>query len=247
MDTPCRSDYSKLIMTRESLGIDSYIHVYNRGVKKMPIFRERKDLQRLLFNLYYFNHIDRMPENWKRELEILGDPSNFQWPEAWGERKPVVSILAFSIMPNHIHLMIKEIVEGGTSKFMHRVTMSYSKFINEKYEESGSLFQGAFKSRLVEEDVDFRNLAVYIMVKNPFELYSGGVKKAVQHFDDAYERMADDPFNSLGTYAGTHESPIITKDLLGELFETPESFKEFARETMLYRLDQLTSEFEFDN
>ena len=185
-----------------------------------------------------------MPENWKRELEMSGDSANFQWPDAWGEREPIVSILAFSIMNNHLHLIIKEIVEGGTSKFMHRVSMGYSKFINEKYEESGSLFQGPFKARLIEEDTDFRNLAVYVMVKNPFELYPGGLQRAIENFDDAYERMAKDPLNSLGEYSNVRPSPIITKDLLGELFETPESFKEFARESMLYRLDQLTSEFD---
>jgi len=212
----------------------------------MPIFRERKDLRRLLFNLYYFNHADRMPENWKRELEIVGDPACFRWPEAWGEREPIVSILAFSIMDNHLHLLIKEIVEGGTSKFMHRVSMAYSKFINEKYEESGSLFQGAFKSRLVEEDTDFRNLAVYVMVKNPFELYPGGLQCAIEHFNDAYKQAATDSFNSLGVYAGVKESPVIAKDLLGELFETPKIFKEFARESMLYRLDQLTSKFDLN-
>ena len=109
---------------------------------------------------------------------------------------------------------IKEIIEGGTSRFMHRVSMAYSKFINEKYEESGSLFQGAFKSRLIEEDADFRNLAVYVMVKNPFERYPGGLRQAIEHFDDAYERMAGDPFSSLGAYTGRQASPIITKDLL---------------------------------
>jgi hypothetical protein len=82
------------------------------------------------------------------------------------------------------------------------------------------------------------------MVKNPFELYPGGLQQAIEHFDDAYERTTRDSFNSLGTYTDTRVSPIITKDLLGELFETPESFKEFARESMLHRLDELVSEFE---
>lgn len=232
-------------MIRESFGVDSYAHVYTRGVKKLPIYRQKKDLCRLLLNFYYFNHADRMPNNWRRELKVTGDPAHFEWPDAWGERQPIVSILAFSIMPNHLHLMIKEIVEGGISKFMHRVSMSYSKFINEKYEESGSLFQGAFKSRLIENDNDFRNLAVYIMVKNPFELYPGGLRHAIENFDDAYDQIARDPLNSLGGYAGARLSSIITKDLLGELFETQESFRGFARDTMLYRLDQLTSE-EFD-
>jgi len=243
MDTACPSQYS-VDMARQSLGVDTYIHVYNRGVKKLPIYRKRTDLQRLLFNLYYFNHIDRMPDNWRRELKTSEGLMDFHWPDTWGERQPIVSILAFSVMSNHLHLMVKEIIEGGTSRFMHRVSMGYSKFINEKYEESGILFQGPFKSRVVEEDTDFRNLAVYVMVKNPFELYPGGLRRAIGNFDDAYERMASDPFNSLGTYSGTRISPIVTKDLLGELFETPDSFKEFARESMLYRLDQLTSEFE---
>lgn len=231
-------------MTREAFGIGSYMHIYNRGVKKMLIFRQKGDLRRLLSNLYYFNHADSMPDNWRRELEMSGNLERLQWPDEWEEREPIVSILAFNIKDNHLHLMIKEIVDGGTSRFMHRVCMSYSKFINEKYDESGSLFQGAFKSRTVEEDTDFRNLAVYIMVKNSFELYSGGLQKAIENFDDAYEWADKDPFNSLGEYTGTQPSPIIEKDLLGELFETPKSFKEFARESMLYRLDHLKSEFD---
>jgi len=230
-------------MARQAFSVDSYLHVYNRGAKKLPIYREINDLHQLLLNLYYFNHADRMPDNWRRELKKFGNPQHFQWPDAWGERNPIVSILAFSIMPNHLHLIIKEIIEGGTSKFMHRVSMAYSKFINEKYDESGSLFQGTFKSRTIEEDSDFRNLAMYVMVKNPFELYPGGLQRAIENFDDAYGEVANNPLSSLGTYAGEYNSPIITKDLIGELFDTPESFREFAQETMLYRLDQLTSEF----
>ena len=198
----------------------------------------------MLLNFYYLNHIDRMPDNWKRELETSGNGAHFQWPDTWGKREPIVSILAFSIMPNHLHLMIKEVVDGGISRFMHRISMAYSKFINEKYEESGSLFQRPFRSRLIEGDTDFRNLATYVMVKNPFELYPGGLRRAIERFDDAYERAADNPLNSLGAYTGTRVTPIVTKDLLGELFETPESFKEFARESMLHRLDQLTLEFD---
>jgi len=228
---------------REPFGLDSYAHVYTHGVKDLPLYRKKKDLLQLLSNFYYLNHADRMPDNWRRELATSGNQAKLEWIDSWGERQPIVSILAFNIMSNHLHLVIKEIVEGGISRFMHRMSMSYSKFINEKYGERGSLFQGGFKSRMVNDDTDFRNLAVYVMVKNSFERYPGGLRRAIENFDDAYERMADDPLSSLGTYAGREASPIVTKDLFGELFETPESFKEFARETMVYRLDQLISDF----
>ena len=217
----------------------SYIHLCNRGVKKMPIRREEGDFWRLLFNLFYFNHTDRAPEHWRRELEHLGGPAKFLWPEGWGERDPLVSILALSLMPNHLHLILKERVEGGISKFAHRVLMGYAKFINEKYEESGSLFQGPFRSRLITDDNDLRYLAVYVMVKNPFEMYPGGLKKAISNFDDAYERTIQSPFNSLAEYAGRRVSPIVDKDLLGDLFGTPDSFKEFARDCMLHTSDEL--------
>ena len=214
----------------------------------MPILKEKSDFWRLLFNFFYFNHTDRMPDNWKRELERLGGPAQFVWPDEWGEREPLIAILAFSLMPNHLHLMVKELVEGGISKFAHRVQMGYAKFLNEKYGESGGLFQGTFKSRLITDDMDFRYMAVYIMVKNPFELYPGGLKRAIESFDDAYKQATQSPFNSLASYAGERTSSIIDKDLLGELFETPESFKNFARECMHDKLDvlqELSREFCF--
>lgn len=223
----------------ESFAIDSYVHVYNRGAKKMPIYRQKSDLWRLLFNLFYLNTVTSIPQNWKRELERGSGPAAFVWPDHWGEREPLVAILAFSIMPNHFHLILKELVENGISKFMHRVCMGYSKYINAKHNESGSLFQGAFKARIVADDMDFRYLAAYVMVKNPFELYPGGLRRAIEEFDSAYEFACESPFNSLAEYAGKRSLPIVNKDLLGELYQDPDEFKEFARECMLYKLEQI--------
>ena len=165
----------------------------------------------------------------------------FVWPSIWEPRVPIVSILACTIMPNHFHLLLKETVSGGVSKFMHRVSMGYSKFINEKYDESGGLFEGTYKLRRVDDDEDLRNLAVYIMIKNPFELYSGGLMNACKHFDQAYAHTLENPLVSLAEYIGHKKSAILDYDLLLELSEEPESFKEFARDCMQHRLEQMNS------
>lgn len=189
----------------------------------------------MLFNLFYLNS-DKVPDNWARELEKQGMLASLQWPDGWGEKKPLVSILAFTIMPNHFHFMLKEIQEGGIKEFMHKFTMAYSKFINAKYEESGSLFQGPYKSQTVQTDEYLRYLAVYIMVKNTFELYpEGGLSGATDNFDKAYEWAIEYPFTSLGDYAGRRNSPIIEKDILEGLFENSKAFKEFARDCILGR------------
>lgn len=219
-------------------GLGAYMHVYNRGVKKMSIYRNESDLYRLRSLLFYLNHNQPMTDNWTRE--VAGGLNSLVWPSSWEDRVPIVSILAFTLMPNHIHLFLKEIVESGIAKFMHRVSMAYSKFINIKYGESGSLFEGTYKSRIIHEEADFRNLAAYIMVKNPFELYSGGLTRACHEFESAYTEALRNPFTSLRDYDKIQEiSPVLDREILGELFSEHGSFKDFARECMLHRLDQL--------
>lgn len=212
----------------------------------MPIYRNESDFWRLLINFYYLNNTDRVPLNWIRDLSKTRKLTDFVWPEEWEPRKPLVSILAYSLMPNHLHLFLKEIAEDGISKFIQRISISYSKFLNEKYGESGSLFEAAYKRRIIEEDFDFQHLGVYIMVKNPFELHPGGLQKAISEFDFAYEQVIRSPFNSLAEYSDKRNFPFVEKDLLGELYPTASSFKSFARECMLYKIEQLEAAFNFD-
>lgn len=223
---------------------DSIVHVYNRGPKKLNIYREWNDLSRLMRGLYYFNTTQSMPLNWARDTAKNGSVETFVWPGHWEPRVPLVAVLGFTLMPNHLHLVLKELVDGGIGKFMHRASMSYSKFINEKYSESGSLFQGPYKARRVEDDTDLRNLLVYTMIKNPFELHPGGLISACQNFDDAYGQALAYPFTGLAEYVGQRPQAILDHELLRELGLDADTFKEFARDTMLNRLDQM-SEFDF--
>jgi putative transposase len=223
---------------------DSIVHVYNRGAKKHDIFRKQSDLSRLLYSLYYFNTEHPTAPSWVRDLARVGGMHTFAWPEHWEPRSPLVSILAFTIMPNHFHLVLKELVDAGLSKFMHRISMGYSKFINEKYDESGSLFEGAYKVRRIDEDVDLQNLLVYTMIKNPFELYPGGLARACQEFYLAYMHTLSYPFTSLAEFLGNAEPAILDHDLLREIGADPDTFQEFARDSMLHRLEQMSS-FDF--
>ncbi len=52
---------------------------------------------------------------------------------------------------------------------------------NVKYKTKGSIFQGSYKGKTIETDDYLKRLAVYIMVKNSFELYPGGIKLAMQN------------------------------------------------------------------
>lgn len=232
-------------MRKDPFSVGSYVHVYNRGHRKMPIVRDNSDKWRFLKMLYYFNS-ERLPENWDRELRrkhvIL-----FSWPKDWPKRQPLVKILAYCLMKNHYHLLLKEIKDGGITKFMRKLGTGMSNYYNTKYKETGTIFQGSYKARRVDEDMYLRDLSVYIQVKNPFELYAGGLKNASANFDRAYKFAQDYQFCSLADYTGERNSPIIDKDLLGEIFQTPRDYKDFSYASIKARnLDSFLSDLALD-
>ena len=224
-------------MRGETIAIDSFVHVINRGNKQAPIYRQKSDLWRMLFGLFY-NNTSQSSKNWMRELKSANiDPGSYIWPDKFGERDPLVSILAFTISNNHFHFILKEIVKNGISDFMHKYSMGYSRFLNVKYKESGSLFQGRFKSKTLDTDEYLRRCAVYVMVKNTFELYpKGGLTGATKNFEDAWHWAVEYPFSSLADYAGKRKSLILDKNLLGEIFNSPKDFKEFSKDYILGRV-----------
>ena len=238
-------------MRKEDFTVGSFVHVCNRGNRKQPIVKDQKDKWHFLEMLYYFNNsfginnpfrtVGRLRFNLNRAKEP------FPWPKDWLPRQPIVKILAFCLMENHFHLLLKEIQEGGISLFMKKLGNGMTGYFNKKYQEVGSLFQGSYKAKRIETDVYLEYLSVYIQVKNPFENYPGGLQEAVKHFDKAYAWATKDPYCSLADYAGLRNSPIIDKDLLGEIFPDPKEYKEFARQCLVRedlegRLGNLTLE-----
>ncbi len=116
-----------------------YYHIYNRGVDKRKIFLDEKDYQKFLRSLKEFNNRSYYEERAK-VLEDKKELSSFL-----KELEKVVNIIAYSLLPNHFHLVIKQSIDNGISNFMHKIGTSFTNYFNKKYSRSGSLFQGPYK------------------------------------------------------------------------------------------------------
>lgn len=243
-------------MQREKITLGSFVHVYNRGNRKQEIVRDSKDKWHFLELLYYFNsdftsggRPSRNIQKIELERTVLSNQGGnpFVWPSIWPERNPLVKIMTFSLLPNHFHLLLKEIKENGISTFMKRIGTGMGTYFNVKYNEVGRLFQGPYKSKIIDEEIYLKYLSVYIQVKNIFELYPGGYEKAIQEFEKAYEWAIKYPYGSLADYAGERNSPIIDKDVLGELFSNSAEYKEFARQCLeQINLDEKLGKFKLE-
>ncbi|MDO8564769.1 MAG: transposase [bacterium] len=169
-------------------------------------------------------------DDWEKNTEGLG---LFGRPQEWPERSPLVKILAWTLMPNHFHLLLKETEDSGISKFMQKLGNSMSMHANLKHKEKGSLFQGSYKARTVATDSYLRWLASYIMVKNVFELYPGGLERAGKEFDAAWRwGTTSYKFSSLPDYVAQKTSPVLEKDILAEIFNSVQDFKKCSRDML---------------
>jgi hypothetical protein len=215
-------------MSREPFTVGSYVHAIKRGARGLSIVKDDHDRHRLMLMLRHFN--DKFcPDNWFRDLLDHNLVSTFGRPPDWPVQDKLVEIICFCLVENHLHLLLKELVGGGIAQFLRRVSIGLSKHFNEKYQERGSLFQGPYRSRTIDDDGYLQYVSAYIQVKNCFELFPRGYKEACQNFGDAFEWAQNYPYCSLGEFMGVRKKAISEAELLSEIF-TPREYKEFCQD-----------------
>lgn len=167
-----------------------FYHIYNRGVEKREIFSNEKDYQRFLAVLYYYQFGDpKPPFSQKRRLLYQGlDFSKNPKP---------LEIICYCLMPNHFHLLIRQLRDGGIQKFMQKILNSYTKYFNTKHIRVGPLLQGAFKAVPIETDAQLVHVSRYIHL-NPFV---SNLSKELKTF----------PYSSYPSFIGLTNNPLCNK------------------------------------
>lgn len=152
-----------MAMRKTQFAIGEWYHCYNRGVDKRITYEDSLDYFRFLEQLYLANselplrRDDIGPQDFEKILKIPRDET-------------LVAIGAFCLMPNHFHLVLKEIMEGGITMFMQKLGTAYTMYFNARYERVGSLFVKPFRSKHIDTDRYFQYLINYLHC-NPAELY----------------------------------------------------------------------------
>ena len=88
-------------------------------------------------------------------------------------------------MPNHFHLLVKQLEKGSMEGFMRSLATRYSMYFNKKYSRVGSLFQSIYKAVMVSDDNYLLHLSRYIHL-NPSE-YTNDLTSAYSSYADYLE------------------------------------------------------------
>jgi len=73
----------------------------------------------------------------------------------------IVQIIAYCLMPTHIHLVLKQLKDGGISTYLSNVSNAYARYFNTCYKRKGPLWEGEFKNVLVKNDDQLLHLTRY--------------------------------------------------------------------------------------
>jgi putative transposase len=199
-------------------------HIYNRGTDKRDIFMDDEDRIRFIHDLFEFNN-----SNSVKNLGYFCKFSEVGLRYIKQKRENMVEILAFCMMDNHFHLLVRQKTENGITEFMRKLGTGYTNYINTKYERTGSLFQGKFKSVHVKEDKHLMYLPIYIHL-NPLDFkFKEWREGKISDTKKAIEFLASYRWSSYLDYIGEKNFPsIIRKDfLLSRLGSEEKQKKEF--------------------
>ncbi len=211
--------------------VGEYYHVYNRGVEKREVFLTHDDRERFLKLLYLANgekpYVFRLVQGQPLDKINLGNRR--------------VAIGAYTLMPNHFHILVKEVVDGGLSMFMEKLTTGYSMYFNKKNKRVGALFQGRFKAEHVDRDEYLKYLYAYIHL-NPVKLIEPEWKEqGIRDIIKAKKYLKEYRYSSYEDYViGKREaSAILSPKEFPDYFEEQRDFAQFIEEWLQYEKDDL--------
>lgn len=167
-------------------------HITLRAIDDNLLFKDKNELYRAIYGIYEFNNANPVSIRDRREQRLAFKKQMSSLSSDFGEltpksgfgallvepdkRKPLVSVLAFAFMPNHIHLLIRQLIDRGITIFMQKFGTGLAKYLNMKNGRVGHVFQNQFHAVPIEDDEQLKTALVYVFT-NPVALTEPGFKE----------------------------------------------------------------------
>ena len=191
-----------------------YYHIYNRGVEKRLTFLDSRDFTRFLRMLNYYQYSGPKPS--------FSKITNDQLKKLQAKEK-IIEIICYCLMPNHFHLLIKQLKDSGISNFIRLISNGYTRYFNIRRTRVGPLFQGAYKAVLIETDEQLVHTSRYIHL-NP---YVSLLVKDLKTYQ----------WSSYPDFIGIRNGKLVNKNEILSFFKDPTEYEKFVLDHASYAMD----------
>ncbi|MFH1459540.1 MAG: transposase [Candidatus Omnitrophota bacterium] len=146
-------------MRKNVLKNNHVYHVFSRSIFKFKIFNDLVDFDRMR-NLFWYYRKEKPILKYSYFLQVNNKEKFYK--DYLLNNKEIVNIIAYCIMPTHIHLILKQTKDKGISIFMNNILNSYTRYFNSKIKRKGPLWESRFKSVNVDTDEQLMHLTRYV-------------------------------------------------------------------------------------
>jgi putative transposase len=196
---------------------EGYIyHVFTKSIEGVIVFRDNNDYMRFLEAMKFYRY-QKPPTRFAIYLSLKNRERFFN---AFLKDQPIiVDILAYCLMPTHVHFLLVQKDKEGISRFMKHVLDSYTRYFNTKTDRKGPLWQSRFKHVLIEGEEQLLHVTRYIHL-NPTT-------------DHLVEKPEDWEFSSYREYLGMTGERICSFEKF--LAIDPLNYRKFVEDQIQYQ------------
>jgi len=198
-------------------------HVFNRSVAGQVIFKNHTDYLRM-YELLSFYLFEKPILNYSTYIRLKYEAKIVAMTRMKMLQSHQCKVISFAIMPTHIHIQMKQVVDGGISDFMRHIQDSYAKYHNIRYKKAGAVFQSMFKAVRIESDEQLLHVHRYIHLNHT----TSGILKHE-------EELLTYPWSSMIDYCGNRKENWIDTSLVLSQFSSLESYKSFIFDQIDYQ------------
>jgi len=191
-------------------------HIFSKSIAGFEIFRQNSEYNRMKNVLSYYK-LEKPSLRFSMFMEIKNKEKLFQ--KHFSEKRNLIDIVAYCLMPTHIHLVLKQLVANGISIFMNNILNSYTRYFNVKTKRKGPLWESRFQRVLVKSDEHLLHLTRYIHL-NPVTVH-------------LVDKPQDWQFSSYKEFFGKAEERICNFSQLLEI--KPVDYRKFVDSQINYQ------------
>lgn len=169
----------------------NYYHFYNRGRSRLSIFHDEQDFMTAL---------------WKMNEYV---------------KKFSFAMIAYCLEPNHYHFLTRQDGEPEARLLPQRVFNGYAKTYNNRYKHAGTIFEGEYRVKLVDNDRYLLHLCRYIHA-NPVK-------------DGFAQRPEDWPYSNYRDWIGLRNGALLDRQFIQQRFATPETYQSYVAHYLRHR------------
>ncbi len=207
--------------------VGEFYHLYTRGVERRELFLDDDDRKRFITLLRVCNGDKPVVFKIVRGLPL----------DEVDVGESLVAIGAYCLMPNHVHILVREIREQGISRFAEKLFTAYSMYFNRRYDRKGRLYESVFQARHVQSDEYLKYLYAYIHL-NPVKLVEPDWKEtgisdrlAARRFLESYTVSSFQDFR----HYNRKEKIILSPKHFPEYFKKRFEFDDFINDWLNFR------------